>query len=196
MKKGTLEVFIQSVEGRPIWEKMRVLLEASDVGKDYTRLSQQAGTQWKEHFLSVLDAMKDSTSEFVVRFEDDCVGVNKHIRHNLLSWPALSDPNLGSGWGYHPGNIPRSDDIWHYGALPGSLCTLFRTEDMPRIIDFCMKSNQPQDIAMSQAVASIRKRICIHGPSLVQHEIGVKSAMGNVHGSGATSRCYDENWKR
>lgn len=191
-----ITTFIQSVENRPIWEQMRVLLEASDIGTDYTRLVQPQGGHWRDHFLGVLREMQDATTEYVVRFEDDCVGINKHIKHNLLTWPALKAGNFGAGWGYRPGNIAGSHDRWWYGAVPGSLCTLFKTEDMPKILDFCARANLPQDFGMSEAVAAFGREVCIHGPSLVQHEMSVKSAFGHVHGPDSTSRCYDPIWKR
>ncbi len=191
-----LTTFIQSVENRPVWEEMRVLLEDSDIGTEYTRLVQKPNSDWRSHFLSVLREMQDAPTEYVVRFEDDCVGVNKHIKHNLLTWPALKESIFGAGWGYRPGNISGSHDRWWFGGVPGSLCTLFRTEDVPKILDFCSKANIPQDLAMSQAVASLHREVCIHGPSLVQHSMGVKSSFGHVHGPDSTSSCYDPTWKR
>lgn len=175
---------------------MKPLLEASDIREDYTRIVQKPHEDWKTNFLNVLIAMQHSRCEYVVRFEDDCVGVNKHIKHNLLTWPAIKDSSFGAGWGYHPGNIPGSHDRWHFGGLPGSLCTLFRTADIPYILDYCRRANVPQDIAMSEAVGAMKRQICVHGPSLVQHAIGTKSAFGHVHGADATSRCFDPDWKR
>jgi hypothetical protein len=191
-----LTTFIQSVENRPVWDQMKVELEASDIGTSYTRLVQKETGHWREHFLSVLCEMRDARTEYVVRFEDDCTSVNRHIKHNLLTWPALKEPAFGVGWGYRPGNITGSHERWWFGGVPGSLCTIFRTEDMPQVLDFCTNCNLPQDLAMSQAVAAIRREVCIHGPSLVQHSMGVKSAFGHTHGPDGTSHCFDGDWKR
>lgn len=197
METPKLTVFIQSVEGRPVWDQvMRPLLEASDIGKDYTRLTQKRGADWKTHFLNVLCEMSLAKTEYVVRFEDDCVGVNKHIKHNLLTWPVLKEANFGVGWGYRPGYIPGWNDKWWFGGLAGSLCTIFRTADMPAVIDYCSNCNLPQDIAMSQAVSSMRREVCIHGPSLVEHAIGTPSEFGNRHGCDSTSGRFMPDWKR
>lgn len=50
-------------------------------------------------FRTVLVKMAEAPTDYVIRCEDD-IFVNKHILHNLLSWPALSEPTFGCGWLY------------------------------------------------------------------------------------------------
>ena len=195
-----LTTFIQAVPGRPCWEKMRERLESSDIGRNYTLYYHPPGLSMHDNFVRLLRRMSRAPTEYVLRLEDDCSDVNLHITHNLLTWPALQDPAFGVGWGIHTGGSARKyQDSWKDKPIHASLCTLFRTLDLPEIIAHVSESRLPQDIAIGDAVLRMRKRICIHGPSLVENDISVPSVVGSTGHNvvNHTSRgSFDREWRR
>jgi hypothetical protein len=95
-----VSVFVQSCPARR--ENRRGTLESlrkSDVGDGFTLLEHPDGIPKCEFFEQVLGQMVDCHCEYVMRVEDDAL-VNRHILHNFLSWPALSDALFGAGWLY------------------------------------------------------------------------------------------------
>lgn len=194
-----LAVFVQHVPGRPAWDHMRTCLEESDVGKKYSLHHQPPGMPIRENFLHLLRRMSRAETPYVLRLEDDCSAINRHIVHNLLSWPALHDHRFGVGWGIRLGGGRRLGDRWHNGVLHASLCTLFLTSDLPEIIRLVERGNEPQDLALTRAVFDMGKQVCIHGPSLVENNIHVPSVVGSVgHTPRDHTSCgtFDLNWRR
>lgn len=194
---------IQAMPGRPELDVMRKELELSDIGTDYEVMYQGEKTPPKEHFLNVMRRLSEFDSEYVVRLEDDCYKVNRHIKHNLLTWRALKDWRFGVGWGFRPGGSRPRNKEWHQGRYHASLCTIFRRDMVPEIIKGCEKwfdfdkSPLPQDIAITMAVYEMGKQTAIHGPSLVENNIHAKSTLSHLNGPEHTSGgTFNALWKR
>lgn len=170
---------------------------------DYEILVQEEGTNPRTHFLNVLQKLTEADTDLVLRLEDDCFEINHHIKHNLLTWPAVHEHRFGVGWGFRPGG--RANHAWHRGELHGSLCTLFWRKDLPWIIDAVDQwfyknptgAILPQDTALSQVVTHAGKHIALHNPSLVENNVHIPSTLGNLslhhHTSGRT---FKKEWRR
>lgn len=185
---------MQSVEGRTAWEKSKTLIEQSDIGVDYERLLHAEGETINEFFVRILRRMFSSGHEICVRFEDDLWGVNRSIRHNIETWPALKEARFGCGWLMAPGGMARD---WMRGRLHCSVGIVLLRKDILEVADRVAAMDLPQDIALSQAVADMGRDIAIHRPSLVSHDIMAESLVGNRHtrsdGCGGT---FKENFRR
>lgn len=99
------------------------LLE-SDARDSFRVLLHPQGERHCRFFRSVLIAMAAVSTPWVIRLEDDVL-VNRHLLHNFLTWPALSDPRFGAGWLFSPqillnqtqleqGHYIRNDPIMSY----------------------------------------------------------------------------------
>ena len=178
-----LEVFVQHVPGRPCWDRMQTILEATDIGTNYVLHSHPSDLSRHDNLLCLLERMSEAETEFVLRLEDDCSDVNLHIKHNLLTWrAALGDHRFGVGWGLRLGGPSGHKDLWLSGPLHGSLCTFFRTETVRKMLPIVRADPHtiPEDIVITRAIQRLGKLVCIHGPSLVENDISVPSTIGSV----------------
>lgn len=215
----SLEIFIQSVParyGRCVQlanELLRVELGA--ILLRITVFQQRDDQTVREFFLSILDAMTSSYAEYVLRLEDDVL-LNRHLFHNVATWPALRAERFGCGWLWcseifmkertsyqieepEPGLFEVTKPIW------GSLGALFPTDHMSAIR---ARAEHPallpgahgksQDSALSGAVLLAGLRVFLHVPSLLEHDVSVKSAFGHkfVPGYGQAGPLFDPDWKR
>lgn len=206
-------VFVQTVPtGRDSWDETRASIEASDIGRSYYLLTQDERVAPRQHFLGVLESMSKCSTEWALRLEDDVL-VNKHILHNLRRWPAKWDTRFGAGWCFDAGGATRTthdrmygrigQDKWHVGLLHCCQGVLLRTADIPELRRLCEEWFQKnpgrlsQDIALSHAVATAGKQICIHAPSLLEHLIQYKSTLQNAHTRSHTSEgTFSPDWRR
>jgi len=206
-------VAVQTCAGREIaLGRTCAELEASDVGSAYTVFDHPPGKTVVEHCLGVLDALSKAGTEYAIRLEDDVL-VNANILHNLRTWPALGEPDFGAGWLYVPrcllldlartgyGRKTRSAHRITDPRLGGSLGVLFRTGDLPAVIEQ-MRSHAGlvQDWSMSRAVFELGKRVYYAKPSLLEHNVDVPSSLEHSakhHGIYHTSGGYFQRaWKR
>ena len=209
----SVDVFIQSLE-RPEWDTTRASIEASDIAENYRRVVHPPKLTLQEFVLRFLDVMyEESDAEFVLRLEDD-IEVNRHILHNVRSWPALSDPRFGIGWVFDPGGeysersiIDRiynqlGTDGWRWGIVPRSFGVVFRRSELPAIRKYMQgwfPGNRPDyyDLAYGLAASTLGKHVCVHSPSLVEHDPTLPSTLGhstdNHDSSGGTFRL---EWRR
>lgn len=206
----TLGVFIQSHAGRTsVLQGLRNSLESSDVGAGYQVLLHPPKQTVVEHFLNVLRAMRDSDSDLVLRLEDDAL-VNRHLLHNLTTWPAIHRPDFGAGWAMSP---PLSVLDWIYRKrvdnpsrkrlIPICVAVMFWRKDLDWVIDGCSSwfakhGGDAMDFAMSNAVHERRLMNYLHDPCLAEHRIhGVPSTLRHHHKSSETAAgAYQEAWKR
>jgi hypothetical protein len=201
---------VQSVEGRPEWDVTKQQIEASDIGTDYTRFLHAKGETVTEFLIRVLDEMYATDADLCVRFEDDLSGVNKHIRFNIETWPALIDSRFGIGWLMTPGGYDEGHkwDHWWRGPLHMSQGVVMWRKDIPAIRQGCLdywKTLPPEetrtlmDVALSDAVDKVLdKHLVATCPSLVRHNPHSKSILGSpIHPQHDTDfGSYRENWRR
>jgi hypothetical protein len=206
----TLSVFVQSHPGRePVLQGLQASLEASDVGADYRVLVHPPGRTVVEHFMDVLTVMAEARSDLVLRLEDDAV-VNRHVRHNLTSWPAIERADFGAGWAMSP---PLSVLDWIYRKrvrnpsvkrlIPVCAAVMFWRRDMEWVIRGCERwfvahGGNAMDFALSATVHDAGKRNYLHDPCVADHRIlGVPSTLAHQHKSSSTAAgAYREDWKR
>jgi hypothetical protein len=137
-----------------------------------------------EFFLSVLDAMAAAPTDLVLRLEDDVL-VNRHMLHNIATWTAPHDPRFGLGWLFDPGGSTQSvhdhiyqrvgeTDRWHSGPLHGALGVLAWRRDIPQIRqyvdEYTTKHGIVFDLALAHAATQMNRFICVHAPSLIEHQ--------------------------
>lgn len=210
MSAPSLGVFVQTHSGRgEVLGGLRASLEASDVGAAYEVIVHPPGVTVVEHFMGVLRAMRDSDTDLVLRLEDDAL-VNRHLRHNLTTWPAIYAANFGAGWAMSP---PLNVLDWIYQnrvhnparkrLIPVCVAVMFWRKDMDWIIDGCegwfsRHGGDAMDFAMSTAVHDRPKKNYLHVPCLAEHRIvGVPSTLRHHHKSIETAAgLYKEHWKR
>jgi len=125
--------------------------------------------------------------KYVLCLDDDVI-VNRHILHNLASWPALEDPNFGMGVAFCGGMVLEPPLIQTpYGwrreraLTPQSQAHFYRseilTEATMRIWDVLHKEGYRGikiekivyrfDGNITAAFGALRRRIYVHRPSLV-----------------------------
>lgn len=198
---GWVTVVVQGVPDRGLaWERSRESIEASDIGTDYMLMLNPEGVNPRQHFLNVMQRLADAPTEWVLRLEDDAI-VNRHIVHNLRTWPALTAPDFGCGWGFFNGH---QQGPWKGPELHGSLATLFRRAHLPAVMAGCKKwfaahkGRLSQDLAMSRTVWDLGKRLYLHQPPLVEHPIDTPSTLGHLHNRAAhtTRGRFQLEWKR
>ena len=200
-----ISCFVQSIE-RPEWELTRLSLEASDIGTNYQRVLHPKHLDLRGFMLHLFEVMeKESDSKYVIRFEDD-VFVNKHILHNVRTWPALSDARFGLGWLFNPAGeytertvLDRiykrpGKDAWYKGDDPvkriwRSFGVLFLRSDLAYVRDYMdhwFERNRVDffDLAFAPAIAATGRWTCVHSPSLVER---------NVLSTTNLNHAYDEN---
>lgn len=82
-------------------------VEASDIGKNYLHVRDEESRTfpkdypnlqqwWQQQWLKAAKLAEEQDCQWILRLEDDII-VNRHIRHNVLTWPALRDPDFGLG---------------------------------------------------------------------------------------------------
>lgn len=209
----TLSVFVQCPATlRPGFERCRTAIEESDIGKNYTLCMQRPEHGVFEHFLSILDQMAASDTDLVVRLEDD-VDLNLYFVHNVVTWPRLFEKSFGMGWMFDPGgatctihdHIYQRDPSREYtppGQIAYSLAVVMWKKDVLVYRDYCARwfaknGGDLQDIALSEAPASVGKQLIVHAPSLCEHMIDMGSTLGHPHDVHGTSMgSFRKKWKR
>lgn len=203
---GKVFFCVQAVPGRKELERTKQLIEASDIGSDYTVFFHGPDETAREFFLRVLREMEKSGCELCVRFEDDLTGVNRNIRHNIESWPAILDQRFVVGWLLTPGGYRREEtrDRWHNKLQHMAQGNVFRRCDLPQIISHVEEfwgvnpSGFTPDLAISYASGKMGGFNCLHNPSLVRHDPRGNSILGNWHHPRNDDDCgsFSEDWKR
>jgi hypothetical protein len=197
---------VQAIPGRKEWPLTKECIEASDIGTDYQLFLQEEGEFHRDFFLRIMQAMYDSGEALCVRFEDDLSGVNRHIRYNVESWPALRSPQFGVGWLMSPGGHRGTQDKWHQGLLHMSQGVVLRREDILPMTEGVRKYWEvvdtsrafTPDLALTYAAQRMGKLTCVHNPSLVRHNEGGESLLGNTHHPQHDSDCgsFSLDWRR
>jgi hypothetical protein len=195
-----ISVVVQAVPNRgEAWERCKASLLASDVGGFFI-MTQPADQTIGQHFLDVLHYALDSPDEYTLRLEDDAI-VNRHIIHNLWTWPEIKSADFGAGWAFSP---VTNRGRWPRRELHGSVGVLLKRSALPQIISRCEAEldEQPdrtdQDLMLSRAVRDSGLFVYLHSPCLVEHPIDVPSSLGHKHtrSAGTTSGRFSSTWRR
>lgn len=173
-----------------------------------TTLVQQPNVNPWQHFFDVLDAMCAADADYVIRLEDDAI-INRHLRHNCLTWPAAHRPRFGAGWLY---SAPRSSqDFTHHDRKPrfrgsrleGCVAVLFKrltlVELLPRMRAWAKQNpaGYCYDFAISIPILDSGYEIWLHRPVIAEHNRHLKSAFGHVIlPSHHTQGAFKPNWRR
>lgn len=195
-----IPVFVQAAPGREeAWARSKASIEASDIGTNYERRENPPDVHMRDHFMNLLREMSECEADLMIRLEDDAI-VNRHILHNVKTWPDVNLSDFGCGWLFAPG---RQKGRWDGSHIHASIGVVFRKDRLPAIIQRCEKwferrGGQEQDLALSRSVWLMEKRVYIHDPPLVEHPLDVPSAMGHQHTIlfGTTSGRFKIDWRR
>jgi hypothetical protein len=185
-------------------------LEASDIDEGDFYECYRALPDWVDAFLSGSGFRED-----YVLFIRDTVVVNRHIMHNVRTWPALKDPRFGAGWLFDPGGefTERShidkiyqqpgSDGWHADHVPYAYAVVLRSADLPEICDYIStwlenedKTIENIDVAIGLAVQAMGKQICVHAPSLVDYDPTVPEPVPIEDPRATSGGTFLADWKR
>ena len=213
-----IKVFVQTCPQRR--ETRRFALESieqSDIGKDYTLVEHTDGMQPGDgtgrakarvlkFFGDLLQQMYESGVDYCLRLEDDVI-VNRHILHNIRTWPALSEKNFGVGWLFVPpgviedevnrGKGPRTGTHFRNNrGMFGALAVLFPRDRIPLISPKHLRLGQ--DIAISAAMWDHGWRCYLHEPSLVENNLRIPSARAHTNSPDfhAVGPDFKRKWRR
>lgn len=199
-----IEVFVFAARDRDrAHAKCFASIEASDIGTDYTVCEHPEGLTGREHWKATHERAAQAKSDFVVVLEDDVL-VNRHILHNCRTWKWRWHSHFGAGWLFRPGGFRGLHDDWYPTAKwHCAQAILYPRALLGSLIGHAWhRMHQPGrpcwDIAMSLAVWDAKRRIRMHGPSLVEHLVNEPSVAGNPQSypartSGGT---YRADWRR
>lgn len=210
-----LQTFVQTVPGRErALEHTLRGLRNSDLRSEPIVRAHPPGLSVRGFLLQLLREMADSDADLVLRCEDD-ITPSSHLERNIQSWPELHDRRFGAGWLFAAaGSRSIIDHIyqrpgssrWHRNWVHVSCAVLFWRQSLPELIqgiEDAIKQDPPtrdggQDKLIGQAVAARGKQICVHVPSLVEHDLTLGSSMGHVHVAlyDAAREGFQRDWQR
>jgi hypothetical protein len=175
------------------------------------------------HYLSLL-CRNARRAPYVLRLEDDIV-VNRHIIHNLCTWPATRQPDFAVGLAfvnrllYEPpqsGDMHRTESGLVYReptSTPWAQAHLYDSSHLIRAAQRYFEElaekcpdyySEPHKVALAfdwaitRAVGRMGLRVYLHEPSLAQcTEVGDVRALGSVRvPMPHRSRDFDPEWRR
>lgn len=205
-----ISTFVLSAPGRAATtEKCLQSLRESDIGSDYAVCTQAPGQEPLDHWSKTFLSMADAPTPLVLMLEDDCL-TNKHVLHNIRSWPWIHDAEFGAGWLYSPAGYKHGTDAWYTNKYIrewyGSVACLYWRKDLSTIHDVALNwmregpraPNRMWDCAVSWAVRSLGKKIRQHGPPLFEHMYLEPSAFGhkNNRKTHSTHGTFDADFRR
>ena len=144
-----------------------------------------------------LERSLGTDADYVLFLEDDLL-FNRHLRHNLETWPLLQRGEITLASLFHPGlrewvaSARDSALVVDPESVYGSQALLLSRPAVRYILEHWDDLPLPLDLKMPRLAARLRAPVYYHWPSLVQH-VGVKSAWG---GRFFQSPDFDPDWKR
>lgn len=173
-------------------------LDASDAAGRYVVIEHPDGVAPQQFYVDALRQAAGMGKRVIVRIEDDAE-VNAHLLHNVLTWPALSNPAFGMGFLSNANNWTPAFDVDDAGCyravsidVSAALGQVWRTESVPAFL--AALERQPAhrhalqagtinyDNVASEACRAIGAGVYVHVPSIVresEHGRSV-STWGNV----------------
>lgn len=222
-----LFVWVQTSKHRDP-SKALASIEESDIGTDYLLVKddndwnngsayKRLQAWWGEQWQAAADAAEVAGCPWILRLEDD-VEVNRHIKHNVLHWEALKDPNFAYGTLFHR-------DCWKEGeqyyidkktgvafvkrvfleGAQGQVVATKHVKDMLGLTQHALRINGDKlsfDCALSGAASMLKLVRCVHLPALVvESEVGIYSSLSSNKNrtpenySNSGFKMYSERWK-
>jgi len=174
------------------------------------------------HYLSLL-CRNARKAPYVLRLEDDII-VNKHILHNLCTWPALDDPSFGMGLAFVNHllyELPQSRDnvSGTFGTFrdptstPWAQAHFFKSEHLipaaqcyfeelaDKHSDYYRRLGKVAlafDWAITTAMGRMGYNVYLHQPSLVQctEVADTRALSGEAVAVPHRARDFDPDWRR
>jgi len=197
----------------------------SDVGDDFVlvrdperRKSVREIMQWwRESMLAMRELALSEGKTFIVRLEDDIL-VNRHLRHNVASWPALKDPRFGMGSLFVPNYFQQRPDMLikshpsgeYFRNIPemeGAQGQVFRTDLIASQLDrigmayiekgYPLEAEVDFDVGITCATWLCGRRTFLHFPGLVDvSSVSKRSTLRDIEQEVSGSVAYNPDWKR
>lgn len=131
----------------------------------------------------LLEQAKTDAWHYMLFLEDDVI-LNRHIRHNILTWDALPNVRVASLYCGFPVSAARAE------TLGGSQGILIERNSLQAILDaWDGFTTEMQDLRIYRTIGG---RIPIHVPSLVQHRGEPSTWNGPKH----ESPTFSLDWRR
>ena len=206
-------VVVQTIPSRE--DSLEVTLKSlndSDV-EGYQVVSQRPSESRLDNLRSSLLALQESGAPFGVRIEDDAI-VSRYLIENLVLWPALGAEDFGGGWLFSS----FLSSLQNCFVARGSCGENYRLSDstvggvgvvltrsqirfcLDHLSDLWKSSGHAQDVTMSLGIARAEKRLYLHEPPLVEHNVRFRSTLAPDRevdpGLHTTGGRFDAQWRR
>ena len=135
-------------------------------------------------------------AEYLLFLEDD-LAFNRHLRHNLLSWPPLGERRVTLASLYNPFlgelavDVPNRAVVIDARTVFGSQAFLLSRQTAAYVAAHWKEVEGMQDFRMARLAGRLGRPLLFHAPSLVQH-VGRRSLWG---GSFHRSADFDPRWR-
>lgn len=209
-----LFVWVQTCKHRDPTDALNNI-ERSDIGTDYTRIHddndwpspEALQAWWMRQWIRLAEEAKKRGCDWMLRLEDDIV-VNRHIRYNVLKWPALREQVFGYGTLFCIDSWPPS--IFHKYSpnlytlrtphIAGAQGQVLPTSKVPEIIEKTLETKDLPvsfDSSISSAVSALGLENFVHIPALVNvSEAHQKSTLSEVSCATESTKSFAPRWKR
>ena len=137
-----------------------------------------------------------SGADFVLFLEDD-LDFNRHLHHNLLTWPPIHSRLACLASLYNPNirelacDVPNRSRLVAPTCVFGSQALLISNKAVAHILRHWNSIRGMQDIRISRLAGRLQTVVFYHAPSLVQH-LGKKSLWGGTY---HLAKDFDPEWK-
>jgi hypothetical protein len=138
----------------------------------------------------------EAPSDYILFLEDD-LDFNRHIRHNLLHWRAVTTGMAVLASLYNPSirevafDFPNRARIVPPGRVFGSQAFLLSRATVEYVVRHWRSVKGMSDIKISRLAGRLKAPILYHAPSLVEH-IGTQSVWG---GGFHQAMDFDPDWR-
>jgi len=175
---------------------------------------------WKQQWLDAAVQARGSGCSHVLRIEDDIV-VGRHLRHNVLTWPALGLDDFGVGLLFMDDSRLLNLGAWEIDPQTGALATkadylpcgqgqLIETDFIDPVMrkfgdaessflhHYGMMHGSFFDCMFTHAASLLGRRLFVHVPAQVQTtELSTESALATGSSqSHSASKIWNPDWRR
>ena len=135
--------------------------------------------------------------DYLLFLEDD-LEFNRHLKHNLLSWPLLQRREAALATLFNPGLPSAACDpgndafVVDPEKFRGSLALVLSRPSVRYLLEHWHAEEGPQDTRIAALIGRLHEPIFVHVPSLVEH-MGKQSTWGSPYIRAAN---FNPSWKR